>query len=1477
MADWRELFSKTMLAKGEAYYKSGKAKKVQEEDEGGYSAVVRGSRNYKVCIETEEDDWDAITAMSCTCPQGREGRLCKHMAALLYLIEAEYYPMHVEEAVLERLRAEKKPEFGAPQGKTSSQGGSSGQGGRKKASSGPAESSSALPEQYAIMKSLAELRRQEQERLEQEQREEEEQASAEGAGAKMLPRHMEPYRYFRYEKFEDGLEIDLAKRKKANKLLESGAMKNISVQIGYPRRNPWDHDEGPSVLHGFVTARFDNGFEQARLVFDADHIVEASCSDWKCRGAFYEKRLGDPIKVCEHELALLELTKDYLEKNNPGDATSLGGRSLMGSADRGQLLLSDAEDFDAPAIRIEPVVDYSEDESSSIPTVTFRTGTSRLYKVKKISEYVDAMKAGKEMKFGTKTMIRLGEGLLDADAEPWYRFMQDALREEEQRNRALSANISGSRYYHNQGYEIGAQITDAIPLYGAALDKFYRVAEGRRIEFSIRSGANSVYGYRGERRKAELKFCDQELHVQIEISPVFSMQMAEEAGDGNGNGRGGASRRAVKKKPRKTAADTQDRAEGAGENRTDAGVYTQAGPLQGIRITGELPSLIEGQDASYFVDEEHGRFCRVDRARVEKIEPLLDAMENGKIDARIGRRNLRDFYNKMMPRLRESVDVVEYGREIIDAYLPPEPVFIFYFDIEEDLVLCRPDVHYGMQIHTILDLVSNAPWHGPVAGYRDQEKERYALEVLFKYMKGVEAELRVAYIERGDEEMLFNLLAYGLEDLMGLGEVRMTEAFRRLGLRRHMKFSLGVSVESNLMDLQILSEDLSEEELLSVFYQYQKKRKFVRLKNGDFLQLDKNETIERLLEIMETMGVTLKEFVRGKMQVPAYRALYLDKMLEQMQDVYTDRDRHFKALIKEFKTVEDADFEVPASLRGILRKYQVAGYRWLRTLDHYGFGGILADEMGLGKTLQVITVLLADKEARAALPDKEAGMQGQAALPDAAVQQAQAAEADRGAQTQTALPEGETQTAPPKKRRGRPPKKKKAEAVSAAGLQEPAAQLLSDPAAQPQVPATQVPAPAAAAFSATSLVVCPASLVYNWGEELHRFAPQLRAGLVTGTKKERALVIEDYRSYDVLATSYDLLKRDIDSYEGKTFRFEIIDEAQYIKNHLTAAAKSVKLIRARTRFALTGTPIENRLSELWSIFDYLMPGFLYTYPRFSADLEMPIVKFQDEAAAERLRRMASPFILRRRKEDVLRDLPEKLEEVRYAGMESKQRRLYDGQVVRMKSDMRGQSEADFRKSRIQILAELTKIRQICCDPSLILENYDGASAKRETCMELVRTVIEGEHKALIFSQFAAMLELLEADLKKEKIDYYKITGATPKEKRIEMVKAFNEDRTPVFLISLKAGGTGLNLTGADVVIHYDPWWNVAAQNQATDRAHRIGQTRIVTVYKLIVKDTIEERILEMQENKQKLAEDILSSESISSSAISREDLLELLG
>ena len=227
-------------------------------------------------------------------------------------------------------------------------------------------------------------------------------------------------------------------------------------------------------------------------------------------------------------------------------------------------------------------------------------------------------------------------------------------------------------------------------------------------------------------------------------------------------------------------------------------------------------------------------------------------------------------------------------------------------------------------------------------------------------------------------------------------------------------------------------------------------------------------------------------------------------------------------------------------------------------------------------------------------------------------------------------------------------------------------------------------------------------------------------------------------------------------------------------------------------------------------------------------------------------------------------------------MESKQQKLYDGQVVRMRKKLQTADESDFRKGKIEILAELTHIRQICCDPSLLFEDYDGQSAKKELCLELIDSLIDGEHRALIFSQFTTMLGKLEEELKKKGIEYYKITGATPKERRIELVRKFNAGTVPLFLISLKAGGTGLNLTGADVVIHYDPWWNLAVQDQATDRAHRIGQTKVVNVYKLIVKGTIEEKIVEMQESKRQLADDILQADGVSSAAFSREELLELL-
>ena len=320
--------------------------------------------------------------------------------------------------------------------------------------------------------------------------------------------------------------------------------------------------------------------------------------------------------------------------------------------------------------------------------------------------------------------------------------------------------------------------------------------------------------------------------------------------------------------------------------------------------------------------------------------------------------------------------------------------------------------------------------------------------------------------------------------------------------------------------------------------------------------------------------------------------------------------------------------------------------------------------------------------------------------------------------------------------------------------------------------------------------------------------------------------------------------------------------------------KAVKGIRSSHRFALTGTPIENRLAELWSIFDFLMPGFLYSLPEFGERFEKRITKEKDEKATARLRAMTSPFILRRRKSEVLKDLPAKLEEIRYARVTGEQQKLYDAQVLRMKGML--QESSGTGEDRIRIFAELTRIRQICCDPALLFEDYRAESAKREACLETIRSAIDGGHRMLVFSQFTSMLALLEEDLKKEGIEYYKITGSTPKERRLTMVHAFNEGTVPVFLISLKAGGAGLNLTGADVVIHYDPWWNLAAQNQATDRAHRIGQTRQVTVYKLLLKDTIEEKILELQNAKSDLAEAILEGEASSIMSMSNAELLALL-
>ena len=410
-------------------------------------------------------------------------------------------------------------------------------------------------------------------------------------------------------------------------------------------------------------------------------------------------------------------------------------------------------------------------------------------------------------------------------------------------------------------------------------------------------------------------------------------------------------------------------------------------------------------------------------------------------------------------------------------------------------------------------------------------------------------------------------------------------------------------------------------------------------------------------------------------------------------------------------------------------------------------------------------------------------------------------------------------------------------------------------------------------------MVSPSSLTLNWQNEARKFTNELKTVVIRGTLQERKRLIEEIENYDLVITSYDLLKRDIELYKEKnyTFKYIIADEAQYLKNSNTKNAKAIKEIKAETRYALTGTPIENSLAELWSIFDFIMPGYLFTYRKFKNIYETPIVKEEDEQAMAKLKMLIEPFVLRRNKKEVLTELPEKTVTVLSNEMNEEQQNLYLTYLARAKQEIAEKVEIDgFENSQMQILAALTRLRQICCHPSLFVEGYNAGSSKLDQCIEIIEEAINGGHKILLFSGYTSMFEIIEKELKKRNIKYFKLTGATKVDERMKMVDEFNENSNiKLFLISLKAGGTGLNLTGADMVIHYDPWWNISTENQATDRAYRIGQKNNVQVYKLITKNSIEEKIYELQEKKAKLADSMLDTNTKFINRFSREEIMKL--
>ncbi|XZL08718.1 DEAD/DEAH box helicase [Clostridium perfringens] len=416
-----------------------------------------------------------------------------------------------------------------------------------------------------------------------------------------------------------------------------------------------------------------------------------------------------------------------------------------------------------------------------------------------------------------------------------------------------------------------------------------------------------------------------------------------------------------------------------------------------------------------------------------------------------------------------------------------------------------------------------------------------------------------------------------------------------------------------------------------------------------------------------------------------------------------------------------------------------------------------------------------------------------------------------------------------------------------------------------------------------SIVVVPTSVIYNWMDEFEKFAPRIRVGLVHGSKSKRDKVLRDfkrglgikieeenlkeksYEKYDVLLTTYGTLKNDEKAYENLSFDYCIIDEAQNIKNPTAQATLSVKNIKSRCNIALTGTPIENNLMELWSIFDFVMPGYLFTKERFRERFIL------DESNLSELKSLITPFILRRLKEDVLSELPEKLEKKYLVEMKGKQKQLYSFYVKAIKNQLNeNKSSEKCGRDKINLFAYLTKLREICLDPSLVVPDYTGGSSKLTVVKEIVKDASESGKKILLFSQFTSVLKKIEEDFKKEDISYLYLDGGTSAKDRVERVKRFNEDSNiKVFLISLKAGGVGLNLTSASVVIHFDPWWNPAVEEQATDRAHRFGQENKVEVIKLVAKDTIEEKIVLMQEDKRELIQSLMDGKTMDGKGLKR--------
>lgn len=790
-----------------------------------------------------------------------------------------------------------------------------------------------------------------------------------------------------------------------------------------------------------------------------------------------------------------------------------------------------------------------------------------------------------------------------------------------------------------------------------------------------------------------------------------------------------------------------------------------------VKIYEEI--ILTGREYKYVLDDK--KIYRCTKEFEKTTLKLLELFkQNYLTEIEFSENELSDFFSVIMPKVKNSIIMKNIKEEEIEKYKPKELIVKMFLDFNKSDYLVA-DVKFCYEQNEFNPLDSKV-----VTSFsRNKIKETKALNMFRKsgFMLDVK---NLRFILPNDDD-IYRFLTQDINYYMKSFEVMVTENFKAKQIRTPKMSGLGVKVENDLLSIDLSRLDIDTSELKDIMEKYSLKKKYHRLKDGSFIELQENKEIEFLDKLATGMGMEYEELSEGEMKLPVNRALYLNQLLTGLKGTEIIKNSEYKNIINELnKDQLEENMEIPKNLSGTLRYYQKTGYKWLKTLDRYHFGGILADDMGLGKTVQMLSVIV-----------DYAHNVGERA----------------------------------------------------------------------------------------SLVVSPSSLTLNWLNEVNKFTENLKSCVIRGTLSERKAIIDNIENYDLVITSYDLLKRDIELYKEKNYKFRYIiaDEAQYLKNSTTKNAKAIKQIKADTRYALTGTPIENSLSELWSIFDFIMPGYLFTYRKFKNTYEMPIVKKEDERAMQKLKMLIEPFVLRRNKKEVLTELPDKTVTVLNNEMNEEQQKIYLNYLSQAKQELLEKIEQNrYERTHMQILAALTRLRQICCHPSLFINNYNSGSSKLDQCMEIIQDAITGGHKILLFSGYTSMFEIIEKELKESKIRYFKLTGSTKIEDRIKLVDEFNiNPDVKVFLISLKAGGTGLNLTGADMVIHYDPWWNISTENQATDRAYRIGQKNNVQVYKLITKNSIEEKIYELQERKAKLADNMLDTKAKFISQLSKDEIMNL--